>query len=63
MMDLQTNRMRNGLTHARANFSPSETSSLLRGGGGRGGGERGGGERGGGGKEGGREGGRAGGRS
>ena len=32
-MDMRNNRRRNVLTHARVNFSQSETSSLLRGGG------------------------------
>ena len=36
-MDMQNNKRRNVLTHARVNFSQSETSSLLRGGGGGGG--------------------------
>ena len=33
-MDMRNNNRRNVLTHARENFSQSETSSLLRGGGG-----------------------------
>ena len=33
-MDMQNNKRRNVLTQARVNFSQSETSSLLRGGGG-----------------------------
>ena len=32
IMDMRNNKRRNGLTHARVNFSQSETSSLLRGG-------------------------------
>ena len=36
-MDMRNNNRRNVLTHARVNFSQSETSSLLRGGGGGGG--------------------------
>ena len=31
-MDMRNNKRRNVLTHARVNFSQSETSSLLRGG-------------------------------
>ena len=33
-MDMRNNKRRNVLTHARVNFSQSETSSLLHGGGG-----------------------------
>ena len=38
---MRNNKRRNVLTHARVNFSQSETSSLLRGGGGGGGGRGG----------------------
>ena len=36
-MDMQNNKRRNVITHARVNFSQSETSSLMPGGGGGGG--------------------------